>query len=306
MQKKSLTLLGVILAWIVILTFLFVQSQNDEKTLAESMAETKKEHQKVEEFLMELNQRLEHKDFGEIGTTFSNEGHLLTLMVTDHTLVDQHEQEIKTLVHNIAKENKLEAINIHFEVSDRPNMMSEEDKKTNELINEVSTISAELLTEKGYSFNAMMVDPRKSNPYVDIRIDETKAYDDEAKDEIQLLISSAIFSKTNMNFDVKVTRKSENEIRDEKWQPIFDAIREETDKKFDEYKGFAYSFHPEPLQIIIKTDLIDSTWAWISNKKVEQIEKYVHDIIDLKREELAVEELPYEVIIRGKNHKRLN
>ncbi|MDI2589175.1 hypothetical protein OR571_19245 [Psychrobacillus sp. NEAU-3TGS] len=306
MQKKSLTLLGVILAWIVILAFLFVQSQNDEKTLAESMAETKKEHQKVEEFLMELNQTLEHKDFGEIGTTFSYEGRLLTLQVTDQAFIDQNEKLLKTLVQDIAKENKLNAINIQLEVSNWSGSMSEEDKKINELINEVSTISAELLNEKGYSFNAMMVDPRKSNPYVDIRIDETKTYDDEAKGEIQQLISSAIFSKTNMNFDVKITRKSENDIRDEKWQPIFDAIREETDKKFDEYKGFAYSFHPEPLQIIIKTDIPNSKWAWISNKKVEQIETYVHDIIELKREELAVEELPYEVIIRGKDHKRLN
>ncbi|GGA15551.1 hypothetical protein [Psychrobacillus lasiicapitis] len=53
MQKKSLTLLGVVLAWIVILSFLFFHSQNDEKTLAESMDETKKEKQKVEVYLNE-------------------------------------------------------------------------------------------------------------------------------------------------------------------------------------------------------------------------------------------------------------
>ncbi|TQR12963.1 hypothetical protein FG383_12850 [Psychrobacillus soli] len=152
----------------------------------------------------------------------------------------------------------------------------------------------------------MMIDPSTPNPYMEIRIDGTKEYYDDVKNDIQQLVSNVVFSNTKINFQVKITRKSENDIRDEKWQPIFSAIREETDKKFDEYRGFAYSFHPEPLQIIIKTDLRESKWAWNSNKKAEQIVKYVDEIIELKREELSVEELPYEVIIRSKDNKQVD
>ncbi|QBP43098.1 hypothetical protein E2636_13225 [Paenisporosarcina antarctica] len=149
----------------------------------------------------------------------------------------------------------------------------------------------------------MGIDPTKS--LIEIRIEGTKEYYNAVKGEISKLVADAISSKTTIYFDVKVNRKSENDSRDEKWHPIFTSIREETDKKFEEYKGFAYSFHPEPLQIIIKTDLNKSKW-WNSNKKVNEIEKYVQEIIKLKREELVIEEIPYEIIIRGKKNKKLN
>ncbi|SER51748.1 hypothetical protein [Psychrobacillus sp. OK032] len=306
MQKKSLTLLGVVLAWIIILSFLFVQSQNTEMTLAESIAETKKEQQKIEALLTKIQQTLDQKDYGEIGLTFSFEGRLLTVQVKNQAFLDQNEKKLKSLINDIVKEKKMDAINIQFEAFNTDSAMSEEDKKLNELIHEVSKITSESMNENGYSINAMMIEPKTSNPSIDIRIDGTKEYYDKVKDDIQQLVSNAVSSNTKINFEVKITRRTENDIREEKWQPIFSAIREETDKKFDEYRGFAYSFHPEPLQIVIKTDLRESKWAWNSNKKAEQIEKYVHEIIELKSKELSVEELPYEVIIRGKDNKRIN
>ena len=306
MQRKSLTLLGVVLAWIIILSFLFVHSQNSEMTLAESMAETKNEQQKIESLLTKIQQTLVHKDYGEIGLNFSFEGRLLTVQVKDRAFIDQNEKKIKTLINDIAKEKKMDAINIQFEAVNTYSAMSEEDKKLNELIHEVSNITSESLNEKGYFINAMTIDPRTSNPFIEIRIDGTKEYYDQVKNNIQQLVSNAVSLSTKINFEVKITRRNENDIRDEKWQPIFSAIREESDKKFEEYRGFAYSFHPEPLQIIIKTDLSESKWAWNSKKKAEQIEKYVHEIIEIKWEELSIEELPYEVIIRGKDNKRLN
>ena len=126
------------------------------------------------------------------------------------------------------------------------------------------------------------------------------------KGEIENLVTDVIYSKSNIKFSVKLKRKSESQIRDENWQPIFQAITEETNKKFEEYREFAYFFHPEPLQIIIKTDLHKSKWFWNSDKKVEQIEKYVKDEIQLKREELSIEEIPYEIVIRSKDNKKLN
>ncbi|EPD53799.1 hypothetical protein HMPREF1210_00622 [Paenisporosarcina sp. HGH0030] len=126
------------------------------------------------------------------------------------------------------------------------------------------------------------------------------------KNEIRILVADAVSSKTNINFDVKVNRRSENEIRDEKWHPVFTSVREETAKNFEEFKGFAYSFHPEPLQIIIKTDLEKSKWWWNSDEKVKEIEKHVLEIIKLKSEELLIEEIPHEIIISGKENKKLN
>lgn len=87
---------------------------------------------------------------------------------------------------------------------------------------------------------------------------------------------------------------------------MFSSINEETKKEFKEYRGFAYSFHPEPLQIIIKTNLEKPKWYWNSNQKVLEITTYVDKIIELKTEELSIEEIPYEIIIRDKNDKKIN
>lgn len=58
---------------------------------------------------------------------------------------------------------------------------------------------------------------------------------------------------------------------------IFTSIMEETDKRFDEVTGFAYSFYPMPLQMI-----------------------------EIKREELSVEKIPYKIIVKGEEHNQLN
>ena len=46
--------------------------------------------------------------------------------------------------------------------------------------------------------------------------------------------------------------------------------------------------------------------VWNSDKKVKEIEKYVQEIIKLKRQELLIEEIPYEIIVRGEKNKKLN
>ena len=125
------------------------------------------------------------------------------------------------------------------------------------------------------------------------------------KQKVQKLVSDTVYSKTDIVFNVTVRTKTAAERLDNKWQPILSAIRAETDKKFEEYRGFAYSFSPAPLQIIIKTDLKNSKGS--SNlEKVEQIKKYVDEIIELKREELSIEELPYKITVRSKDNEDLN
>ncbi|MGN7478612.1 hypothetical protein ACTHOQ_12220 [Solibacillus silvestris] len=104
---------------------------------------------------------------------------------------------------------------------------------------------------------------------------------------------------------LRFEKKSESAIRDQQWQPILSAISEETNKRFEEYRGFAYSFHPEPLQIIIKTNIDSPKWFGNPDKKINQIAEYVDIIIKLKREELSIEEIPYEIIITDKNDKEV-
>ncbi|MEG0259993.1 MAG: hypothetical protein RR651_08985, partial [Lysinibacillus sp.] len=126
------------------------------------------------------------------------------------------------------------------------------------------------------------------------------------KEEIEELIADSIFSNTNKRFTVTVKEQSKNQIVDQQWQPIFSAIIDETSKEFKEYRGFAYSFHPKPLQIIIKTNL--GKWKWFRNSdsSIDQIEKYTEKVIALKRAELSIKAIPYEIIILDKNDRRVN
>ncbi|MGE8080958.1 hypothetical protein [Peribacillus loiseleuriae] len=304
MKKKILTLLGIVAACII--AFSFFNFDNNEKTLAQSMKETKKDHQKIDELMIKLHQKLESEGYPELSPGFSFEERLLTVQVEDKKFVDSHGKNIKALIKNIAKEIKFEDFDVKFEIVGKRDSVNEEDKKLMELSHEVSKLTSDLLVREGYKVKTFFINPTTPNPVIGIKVDGTKEYYNNVKEEIKNLVGDAVSSKTNITFDVKVNRKSENEIRDEKWQPIFQAITEETNKKFEEYRGFAYSFHPKPLQIIIKTDLHKSKWFWNSDKKVEQIESYVNEIIKLKREELSVEEIPYEIIIRSKDNKKLN
>ncbi|KPL57726.1 hypothetical protein AM506_20740 [Rossellomorea vietnamensis] len=83
------------------------------------------------------------------------------------------------------------------------------------------------------------------------------------------------------------------------WYPIFDSIMNETNKNFTEVRGFAYSFHPQPLQIIIKTSLKKGKEG---KEKVAVIEEYAQSVTEIKRIEMGLEKIPYTIIIRDKKH----
>lgn len=303
MNKKLLVLFGTVTC--IISFFILISHFNDsEKTLAESIEETQKEHQKIDALLTKVSQEFNGNGYGEASLSFSSEERLLRVQVKDEKFVDNHGKGMKSVIRDVLNEIKFQDVEVKFDISDIQVEVSEEEKKQTEQLNETIKITSEILKEKKYQFSSVSINHTTS--FIEIRIEGTKEYYNAVKDEISKLVADAISSKTNMNFDVKVNRRSENEVRDEKWHPLFTTIREETDKKFEEYKGFAYSFHPEPLQIIIKTDLDRSKWWWNSDKKVKEIENYVKEIIKLKREELLIEEIPYEIIIRGKKSKKLN
>lgn len=118
------------------------------------------------------------------------------------------------------------------------------------------------------------------------------------------LVHDTIYSKKYLAYKVKVTRRSESEIRDMKWHPIFRSIMQETDKQFHEVTGFASSFHPKPLEIIIKTSLSGKESS--SKRSAEKIEEYVKQVIQIRRKELSVKKIPYEVIVRSKENTKLN
>ena len=177
-------------------------------------------------------------------------------------------------------------------------------EKINELSGVVFNTTSEILKIEGYRTNRMFVDSRKPNPYIEVIVNDENELSSIKKQEVQELVSDTVYLKTNILFNVTVRTKSVAELLDEEWQPIFSAIRIKTDEQFEEYRGFAYSFFPAPMQIIIETHL-KNTIGDSNLERVEKIEEFVEGIIEKKREELSIEDLPYKIIVLSKENEEL-
>lgn len=268
-----------------------------EMTLVKSMEETKKKIEQKNEILNKISLEFTKKGFDQIGFGFSEDNRVFTIQAKDKDFIERNKSIIDNIILNITKESGFKNFKVDYIVLDGYELSEEHGK-----LNEVLKITLDLLKANGYDKTnySLTIDPSKG---IIIEVINGELIN---KNEIEKLIASSVYSNTNMNLKVLIKEKSKSKIKDQEWQPVFSAIRDETKKQFKEYRGFAYSFHPEPLQIIIKTDLEKPKGFWQYNKKVKQLMYYVDKIIELKKEELSIEEIPYEVIIRDKNNKKLN
>lgn len=312
-MKKVLTGF-VVLLLIITASFMFlknnlnksasVNTERLENALVKSMEETKTDKKKLEQLLTKSTQELNDNGY-QVGLGFSHEERKLTVQVQDKALLEANKMNIEKIIHNTAKKIGFQNFKIDFLMFDSYPTLSEEDEKLRESMMKVFKEISALLKEKGYYSDSISTNP---NNEIIIELQDTKGNIEKSKEieELEKIIDQTILSKMDLDFTVKIRKKSESAIRDQEWQPIFNAIIEETNKKFEEYRGFAYSFHPEPLQIIIKTNINSSKWFGNSDKKINQITEYVDKIIELKREEFTIEEIPYEIIITDKNDKEVN
>ncbi len=179
------------------------------------------------------------------------------------------------------------------------------DAQFTEIINAASATTSAILESEGVGRNMMIVDPKAEKPYIEIVRVDGKELPSVETERVQKLIKDTVNSKTGVDFNVTLRSQTKEEIRDTKWLPIFDAVAEKIEEGFEEYRGFGYSFSPEPLQIIIKTNLKENKGS-ANQEKIEEIEQYASKIIEEKIKELSIEKIPYKIIIRSQEHKDLN
>lgn len=182
---------------------------------------------------------------------------------------------------------------------------SSEEAQVNQIIDLASSAIFAILESEGIGRNMMVIDPTVDNPYIEIIRVDGKELSSAETARVEKLIKDTVFTKTDVAFNVTLRPQTKEEIRDSQWSPIFQAVIDETEKKFKEYRGFAYSFSPEPLQIIIKTDLRDNK-STSNREKIEAIEQYANQIIERKIEELTVEKIAYKIIIRNNDNEEIN
>lgn len=275
-----------------------------ENSLVKSMDESKVAKEKLEQFITKSHQELNKSGY-EVGLSYSDQK-ILTIQVQDKAFLEANKTNIEKIIYSTAKEIGFQDFKVDFLTSDSYPTITEENQKFSESMMTAYEEISSLLQKNEYEYHSMSISP---NNDIIIEIKSTdignKEIEEPISKKIEEIIAQKIPYKLNANIEVKFQKISKSTLQDQEWQPIFDAIRVETEKKFEEYKGFAYSFHPEPLQIIIKTELDTPKWFRNSNRKANQIKKYVQKIIDLKREELSIKEIPYEIIVRDKNSKKI-
>ncbi|MFF5994709.1 hypothetical protein AAGS61_08095 [Lysinibacillus sp. KU-BSD001] len=160
------------------------------------------------------------------------------------------------------------------------------------------TAASEVLNREDFGRLVMLMDPQSPQPYLEIILADLDEISIEKIHQLQQLVAEAVYAQTNKDFSITIRTKSDEERLDEEWQPIFTIIGNETEKNFEAYRGFAYSFSPAPLEIIIKTHLSHS-----AQQQAKEIKAFVAALIEQHRQVLSVEDIPYEIIIRDEDHQ---
>ncbi|MGP4074772.1 DUF4030 domain-containing protein [Halobacillus sp. K22] len=305
-MKGKWFFLGSILITCVVFTFVFLYHSNKdqmseqelEKLLVQTMKEAEQEEQEVKKLLSEGPEYLKNEGYPGVDLSFSAIGRKLTVQVSDKELLETQKDNIRERLVSLGKEIGLEDLNFDFMYVNREESW-ENDEVTKDM-DHVLKIAADTLSEKGASYNWVQITPNES---ITIQLQEASSSESE-KRKWKEAISEQVYAKTKIKYQVNLSEKSKSEKVEQSWDPVFTSIQHQISMHFEEYRGFAYSFHPQPLQIIIKTHV--GSWTWNTDAKVEKIERYVNKVIELKKEEAAVEEVPYELIIRDKNNNKIN
>jgi len=215
---------------------------------------------------------------------------------------DVHE-EVKEIAANILKANDYDRYKIEVKRQiDRPvPQLSEHDQEIEEALKEsYDHLIKSQFNVLGYGYQN--TSPHSNRVIINIDIPNTE----KRINEIKEIINEGLKAKNIDSYSIKINKidlvQSEKEA---KWNEIFDVIFEGlTAKKEYKVTGFAYSFHPAPLQIIIKTSIDSSDKD--ADEQVRKIEKTINEFLNSEEIQNKINGDPYEIIIRGKNKKRIN
>ncbi|MCR8849381.1 DUF4179 domain-containing protein [Rossellomorea sp. SC111] len=270
-----------------------------------SMQDSEDQEKRMDIFYDDVTKRVKDKmpegvvDTSLFTSHFSKKPNF-TLMVDDKKWKKEYEKEFEDIVNSMAIKNHIDHYKTEVTVIDPPEtIVSEKEKERMEYLNKVYNTIDTVLTTNHFNKSQVDIDPQTKTATIKVAFNKTNNTKHVTENLTNKLEEA--FQKENIqDLAIKIKKRSKSEIWDEEWQPIFTSIMEVSSDKFTEVNGFAYSFHPAPLEIIIKTSLPKN-----EKNKAKEINDYVKQIIDVKKKELSVEDIPYKIIIRDKKHKQM-
>lgn len=246
---------------------------------------------------------LEEKGY-HISGLGGNSGHLYITIDGSEQYFQDVREEVEEIAVNIIKEKEYDGYKIVVErqldqvpdtsISERDQAISE---ALEESYNHLIELNFNVLTH-GYSYAAPNSD--KVIVHVDIANTEKRI------EELKKVINDCFKAKNIDSYSIKINKINLSQKEKEaKWNEIFPVIIEGlTAKKEYKVTGFAYSFHPAPLQIIIKTSINDSDKD--ADEKVRIIEETINEFLNSEEIQSKIGGDPYTIIIRGKDKQRIN
>jgi hypothetical protein len=270
-----------------------------------SMNDTEERKEDVQGFYDDLFNALVKKETGVIDVSmmqkFPSDPPFMVILVDDKRVKNQHEKEFRNTVEKYAQQHNIDKYSLDVKVGELNRVkFSKKEKKIMEMEDKIIRIALEKLKQKGYESKGIGVSSDKKT--LTITIDEPNDTFEKIRNDLKDNIQKAIYEVSDLKYKVIIDRVTQIEKTESEWYPIFDSIMNETQKNFTEVRGFAYSFHPQPLQIIIKTTLKKGKEG---KEKAAVIEEYAQSVTEIKRIEMGLEKIPYVIIIRDKKHDTL-
>ncbi|WP_102275316.1 DUF4030 domain-containing protein [Cytobacillus massiliigabonensis] len=246
---------------------------------------------------------LEEKGYHISGIGGNTRNMYITIDGSEQYFQDVRE-EVEEIAKNILKEKEYDGYKIEVEKQvDRvpDTSISERDQAISEALEESYNDLNELhfnVLSHGYSYTA----PNSDKVIVNIDIPNTE----KRIEEIKQVVNDRLKTKNIDSFTIKINKINLSQKEKEaKWNEIFPVIIEGlTAKKEYKVTGFAYSFHPAPLQIIIKTSINASDKD--ADERVRIIEETINEFLKSEEIQSKIGGDPYKIIIRGKDKQKIN
>nr|WP_295973698.1 DUF4030 domain-containing protein [uncultured Bacillus sp.] len=246
---------------------------------------------------------LEKKGYNIVGLSGNASYISISINGSEQYFQDVHD-EVEDITANILKENEYDGykIEVKRQIERASNtMISERDQTIEKAVEEsydrLIGLQYNVLSH-GYSYPS----PNSGKVIIHIDIPTTE----KRVEEIKKILNESLKTKNIDSYSIKINRIDlAQKEKEAKWNEIFPAIIEGlTAKKEYKVTGFAYSFHPAPLQIIIKTSIKTSDKD--ADEKVRIIEETINEFLSSEEIQSKIGEEPYKIIIRGKDKQKIN
>lgn len=234
-----------------------------------------------------------------------DEKQMLVIMKGSDQYIQENKEEIITIVQREMENGIFKDFDIKIQQYEKPDeiskiSISEETQKLMDRIDNLSTAIQDKLANTTFSKISFGISANKTISF------ELPYYFE--KEKLESLLKQVIEEGNFQDFtlDIQTIDQEEMEKRDQekRWSTVFNYIHEGLQEKQElKVTGFAYSNHPSPMTIIIKTSI--HPWSFGKKDKIDEIERLVTDFLSSEKADQYVRDEPYKLIIRDKDHDPL-